>query len=233
MPGVKGRALLIAVAAVTAAGSLDGCGGKRPVPEDVGSAGAAGTAAPMGSAGTIGAAAGTQGGAGTSGPTGAAGTAGPMGAAGTSGDFGQPTCRDRVSNQSECAPTDLQFCYKPCGPERQGGQALMCSNGLYYQAAFCAFDPNKDYSCYAIPKTADAACPAGVAPMAAQPCNVPHCTLCNSLQGVSGGYFYDSAGAAKNGYCVCQPPNANGTRTWSCASDVMWPCPTGVGCGPV
>jgi hypothetical protein len=62
------------------------------------------------------------------------------------------------------------------------------------------------------------------------PCDVPPCTLCNSSQGISGGQFMDSTGAPKLGYCVCTPPNASGTRTWSCGNDMSWPCPLGAGC---
>ena len=37
-----------------------------------------------------------------------------------------------------------------------------------------------------------------------------------------GGGYSDSGGAAKVGYCTCQLPNANGNRTWSCASDTAF-----------
>ena len=48
---------------------------------------------------------------------------------------------------------------------------------------------------------------------------------------MTGGIYLDSGGAAKSGYCVCQPPDPSGTRRWSCASDTSWPCPGGSGCG--
>src|SRR5262245_50138709 len=138
MPVMKGRALLIAVAAVTTAGALDGCGGSlsRPVPADGGSTGAAGSGAPTGSAGTQGATAGTQGAtAGTQGATAgtqgaAAGTQGAAGgttgaggstaAAGTSGGPIPPTCPATVFKGSACGPNDVQFCNKPCGPQNTG-----------------------------------------------------------------------------------------------------------------
>ena len=53
-----------------------------------------------------------------------------------------------------------------------------------------------------------------------------------SIGGVPGGQFLDSTGAPKVGYCTCQLPNAAGMRTWTCASDTSWPCPSGLGCGP-
>ena len=63
------------------------------------------------------------------------------------------------------------------------------------------------------------------------PCNVPQCTVCNSMQGTVGGSYLDVTGALKPGFCVCQPPDANGTRTWSCASNNgSWPCPLQSGC---
>jgi hypothetical protein len=94
----------------------------------------------------------------------------------------------------------------------------------------CTFDVGKDYSCYRIPEVAQTACPAGVTPRGADLCDVPYCTLCNSLQGVTGGQFFDSAGSPKTGWCTCQEPNSAGTRTWTCASDTQWPCPLGFDC---
>ena len=67
--------------------------------------------------------------------------------------------------------------------------------GTYAEMSGCTFDPSKDYSCYKIPTGANAACPAGVTPQGPTSCDVPHCTLCNSLQGIVGGQYFDSAGA--------------------------------------
>jgi hypothetical protein len=115
--------------------------------------------------------------------------------------------------------------------ERTGVKAFTCStNGTYSEMSGCVFDPNRDYSCYAIPTAANAACPQGITPMAASACEVDHCVLCNSLRGEVGGQYYDSSGAAKVGWCTCQEPNAAGMRLWSCASDTAWPCPLGAGC---
>jgi hypothetical protein len=94
----------------------------------------------------------------------------------------------------------------------------------------CSFDPFRDFSCYKLPVAANPICPAGITPMASGPCDIPHCSLCNSLQGTVGGQYLDSTGAPKVGWCVCQEPNATGMRTWSCASDTAWPCPLGAGC---
>ena len=102
--------------------------------------------------------------------------------------------------------------------------------GTYAEMSGCSFDPSQDYSCYKIPTAANAACPAGVTPQGSSACDVPHCTLCNSLQGIVGGQYIDATGAPKVGWCVCQAPNASGLRTWSCASDTSWPCPLGYGC---
>jgi hypothetical protein len=95
----------------------------------------------------------------------------------------------------------------------------------------CAFDPSRDYSCYKISATANAACPAAeTPPQASGLCTVDHCVPCNSTGGLPGGNFMDSTGATRPGYCVCQPPSSSGMRTWSCASDTAWPCPAGSGC---
>ena len=94
----------------------------------------------------------------------------------------------------------------------------------------CSFEPSRDFSCYKIPTAVNAACPAGVTPQGATACDVPHCTLCNSLRGVVGGSYLDTTGGPKVGWCVCQEPNSSGLRTWSCANDTAWPCPLGSGC---
>jgi hypothetical protein len=102
--------------------------------------------------------------------------------------------------------------------------------GTYAEMSGCTFNPAMDYSCYKLPTAANTACPAGP-PQATTACDVPYCTLCNSLQGVVGGTYSDSSGAGKTGWCVCREPNAAGMRVWSCASDTAWPCPLSQGCG--
>ena len=164
---------------------------------------------------------------------GAGGGAGGAGGVGGSGPpYGDPPCPSSVVKGGACAPTDLQFCYKPCGPEGVGVKSEMCTTaGTYAEMSGCSFDPSRDYSCYKIPTAANAFCPMGVTPQASAVCDVvPHCSLCNSLQGMVGGQYIDSAGAPKVGWCVCREPNAAGARVWSCASDTAWPCPLGAGC---
>jgi len=197
---------------------LQACGGGND-PAMTGNAGTNGT----GSAGTTGAA-GTTGVAGTTGSGGSA-------AAGTSGAFGEPACLSTVTKGGTCAPTDQQFCYKTCGPEKTGVKTETCTTaGTYAEMSGCSFDPSKDYACYKIPTAANAQCPAGVTPQGSAACDVPHCVLCNSLGGVVGGQYNDSGGAPKVGWCTCQEPNSAGMRTWTCASDTAWPCPLGRGC---
>jgi len=163
------------------------------------------------------------------------GNAGNTGAGGSAvgGDsgFGQPACPSSVTKGGACAPTDVQFCYKTCGPEKSGVKSETCqTSGTYSEMSGCAFDTAKDYSCYKIPTAVNAACPAGVTPKGSDPCDVAMCTVCNSTQGTVGGGYLDSTGAAKVGFCVCQAPNSSGARVWSCASDTAWPCPGQSGC---
>jgi hypothetical protein len=161
---------------------------------------------------------------------GAPGGTGGTGGAGGSSFGGDPQCPSTVAKGGACGPTDLQFCYKTCGPQKLGVKSETCTTaGTYAEMSGCNFDPGRDYSCFAIAAQANPACPAAP-PQAATACDVPACTVCNSMQGLSGGGYVDSAGAAKVGFCVCQPPDATGTRTWSCASDTQWPCPLGAGC---
>ena len=206
--------------------------------------GTAGTGNPAGSAGTTGAA-GTTASAGT---TGSAGTTAAGGTTGTGGMPGQPSCIGLLTHGPTgaggalepakgvvCDMTlDINVCYRTCGPEKQGYKSETCTSaGSYQEMSGCSFDPTKDFSCYKIPATANTVCPTGITPMGSADCstyNVPTCTLCNSTQGTAGGQYADSTGAAKTGYCVCQAPDANGARKWSCASDTAWPCPLGSGC---
>src|SRR5262249_17310831 len=140
-------------------------------------------------------------------------------------------CPGNVSKGNACTSIDPPLCYKTCGPEKQGLKSETCDSiGVWVEMAGCAFDPSRDYSCYRIPATGNTACGASVTPIAGTACDVPQCTTCNSLQGATGGQYFDSAGATRNGYCVCQAPNSSGMRTWSCASDTSWPCPGNSGC---
>jgi hypothetical protein len=165
----------------------------------------------------------------TAGDAGSAGTGGGSGGSGGAA-FGEPACPSTVVPGVLCSPSDLQRCYRPCGPDGVGVEAVPCWDGMYRTPAGCVFEPSRDYSCYAIPTVANADCPASV-PIDSMDCGtVPHCVVCNSAGGLQGGLFGDATLFTRQGYCVCQPPNAAGLRTWSCGSDVKWPCPTGIGC---
>ena len=101
---------------------------------------------------------------------------------------------------------------------------------VYIEMSGCLFDPAADYSCYKISTVANAACPAGL-PTDSMDCGtVPHCVLCNSLGGLAGGFYNDSRNSTKLGWCVCQPANSEGLRTWSCESETSWPCPWATSC---
>jgi len=194
-----------------------------PCPAGRGCAPVTGTGGATGSGGSMGV-------AGATGSGGTAGGAGAGGGAGGTGGFGQPACPTTVTKGGACASTDIQFCYKTCGPEKTGVKSETCSTaGVYSEMSGCAFDPNADYSCYQVGPVANPVCPTGM-PMASQTCSTAVCTPCNSSQGAPGGQYLDASGAQKVGYCVCQFPNAAGARVWSCASDTQWPCPMGNGC---
>jgi len=188
----------------------------------------------QGQAGTTGqGTAGTTGGGGTAGTSegGSIGT-GTGGTTGTGGSaFGDPACPSTVSKGGACAPTDIQFCYKTCGPEKSGIKSETCqTSGTYSEMSGCMFNPAADYSCYKLPATADPMC-TGITPKASDPCTIDMCHACNSLGGVAGGHYMDSGGADKTGFCVCQAPNSSGARVWSCGSDNgSWPCPGNTGC---
>jgi hypothetical protein len=189
-----------------------------------GTAGTTGTAGTMGSAGTMG----------TAGTSGTAGTTGTGGAAEIPSCIGMLTVSSQMepANHIPCDPTmDINVCTRTCGPEKKGTKTETCTTALSYQEmAGCTFGPG-DYSCYKIPTVANTACPAGVTPQGSMACDVAMCTVCNSTGGLDGGQYLDSTGAAKTGFCVCQAPDANGARKWSCASNNgSWPCPLQSGC---
>ena len=187
-----------------------------------------------GAAGTTGTGTGTAGTTGVAGTTGQAGTTGTAGTTGAGGSaaFGEPACLSTVAKGGACTATDQQFCYKTCGPVKSGVKGETCTTaGTYSEMSGCTFNPANNYACYKIPAAANTVCPAGVTPQGSMDCGtVPECTACNSLQGAIGGQYLDSTGAPKVGWCVCQAPNGDGLRTWSCATDTAWPCPLGSGC---
>ena len=161
---------------------------------------------------------GMTGAAGTTGSgatTGTAGTTGVAGTTGQGGDTGAASVRACVAQVSKSG-VKLETC---------------TTAGTYSEMSGCTFNPVNDYSCYKIPAAANTVCPAGLMPQGSMDCGtVPECTSCNSLQGAVGGQYLDSQGNPKVGWCVCQAPNGDGLRTWSCATDTAWPCPLGAGC---
>ena len=189
-----------------------------------GSDGSGGTGT-VGSAGTGGAS-----GTGTTG-TGGGGSGGASGAGG-SGEFSPPCDLTRTMAGAEiakgvaCVAADPQLCYKTCGPQSSGWKSETCTGGVYAEGD-CQFPASGDYSCFKIPTTLHASCPTDPAmtPQASQPCDVPECNACNT-----GGNYKTSSGEVKVGWCVCQPPNSSGKRSWTCASGTAWPCPLGQGC---
>jgi hypothetical protein len=145
-----------------------------------------------------------------------------------SGTLGQPPCGNNIAGMeikkgTACTEDDVELCYRTCGPQSIGWKTEICTGGVYVEGD-CQFPPEESYECYAIPDAIDASCPADP-PQASTDCDVAECTLCNA-----GGEYLDSGGSVKIGYCVCQQPKADGSRTWSCGSDVAWPCPSGMGC---
>ena len=176
------------------------------------------------------------GGAGGSTGTGGAGTGGSAGTAtagGDAGTLGTPLCSGLMTAAMKvpakggaCTDTDPQFCYATCGPSSSGFKTETCNATAktYTEASACVFPPGKDYSCYKIPATDDAACPT-TPPTASTACTVAACIVCGKTTG-----YLDSQGAMKTGYCVCPAPGASGTSKWTCASSTAWPCPDGEGC---
>lgn len=224
---VQSVTTLGAVALVAPMLIFQACGGNNTPSNTPGSAGSS----TPGSAGTTG----TGGTTGVGGTTGTAGTGGSTSMGGTGGGaFGDPACPSTVAKGGTCAATDIQFCYKTCGPEKSGVKSETCqTTGQYAEMSGCSFDTTKDFTCYKIPAAANPVCPTGVTPQGGMDCstyNVDPCVTCNSTQGTDGGGYLDSTGATKVGFCVCQAANASGARVWSCASNTAWPCPGNTGC---
>jgi hypothetical protein len=148
----------------------------------------------------------------------------------TTSTIGDPPCDlsttaagEEIKKGTACTEEDVQLCWRTCGPNSSGWKAETCEAGAYAEGD-CEFPPEDDYSCYAVPETISADCPAE-APQASSDCEVPECTVCNFEN-----EYLTSSGEAKVGYCICQEPSSSGSRTWSCASGTAWPCPSGQGC---
>lgn len=220
------------------------CGGGNNPSNTPGSAGSTspGSAGSSnaGSAGTTGGTTGTGGSIGGSTGGSTAGTGG--GAPGTPSCVGLTTASGmEPAKNVPCVATDPQLCYRTCGPEKTGYKAEMCqTSGSYSEMSGCTFPETPiaggDYACYKIPAAANTMCPkdattgAYTVPKGSDPCTIDACVVCNDMGGISGGNYSDSGGAVKPGYCVCQQPDQNGARKWSCGSTTAWPCPGKIGC---
>jgi hypothetical protein len=175
---------------------------------------------------------------------GAAATSGSAGSAGTAGttpnpdphpDF-MPPCFDYMTQDgleilkgTPCTSADPQQCYRPCGPAQTGWKLEECRAGVYAEED-CRFPIDGDYSCYRLPDNPDAdidpvACGLTAPPAATDPCTAAPCLPCNFE-----GFYEDTGGDAKEGFCVCRDADAMGIRRWTCASNTAWPCPANNGC---
>jgi hypothetical protein len=138
-------------------------------------------------------------------------------------DLTRTAAGEEIKKGTPCTDADPALCWRGCGPQSVGWKSETCSGGSYVEGD-CQFPPEDDYSCFAIPETLHPDCPAET-PQATMECNVLECNSCN----VDNQYL-TSSGEAKVGYCICQPPNSAGSRSWSCSSGTAWPCPLGQGC---
>ena len=215
-----------AAALVAGVFMFQACGGGND-----GMTGAAGTGSPAGVAGNSGTA-GTTGDGGTTGGGGTTGAGGSATGTGGTAAFGEPACLSTVIKNGACLPTDQQFCYKTCGPEKTGVKTEMCTTaGTYAEMSGCTFEPSQGFLLLQDPDRGQHGVPGGPEPQGSMDCGtVPHCKLCNSLGGIVGGTYLDSGGAPKTGWCTCQEPNGTACARWTCASDTAWPCPLGAGC---
>ncbi len=140
-------------------------------------------------------------------------------------DLAPTAAGDEIKKGAACTAEDPECCWRSCGPQSIGWKTETCLAG-FYEEGDCQFPADADYSCFAIPDEIDAeACPRDAPPQATGDCDVAECILCNLDD-----TYLDSKGSAKVGFCVCQPPNSDGKRTWSCGSSTAWPCPLGQGC---
>lgn len=215
-------------------------GPTRAEPSTGGSSGAG-----SGSGGTAGVPTGGTGAVtgGTGGTTGEGGEAtGGTGTSGTGGSGGIPnppphpdfmppcylgptTAGEEILKGTPCTAADPQVCYRPCGPNQSGWKEEKCVASVYTEGD-CRFPLDQDFSCYRIPDAIDkTVCGVTEPPTATDPCEAPQCTVCNF-----DGFYTDSAGDAKEGFCVCRDPDPMGVRRWTCASTTAWPCPVSSGC---
>lgn len=219
-------------------------GPERESPEEATSGGgSAGTGGSGGTAAGSGGSAPTTGGTSGEGGMGEGGTTAQGGSAGSAGstmnppphpDF-MPPCFASTTGAGEeilkgvsCTSTDPQTCYRPCGPAQVGWKLEECRAGVYAEED-CRFPTDGDYSCYRLPDNPEdideAACGLTAPPAARDECTAQVCMACNF-----NGFYEDTGGDAKEGFCVCREPDETGVRRWTCASDTAWPCPTSAGC---
>ena len=169
---------------------------------------------------------GGSGGSATSGGTSSSGGSANGGAstAGGSSNLPQPACEEGVSKGDPCGPNSAALCYKGCGPDNVGYKPLSCQGGTYQETqSGCTFPTPHDYSCYSVPPSLPAVCPAGV-PRGGRACQIATCIVCFGGSSFSPQY-QDSTGTQKEGYCVCSEAGA-----WTCGTrPEAWPCP-GAGC---
>ena len=129
-----------------------------------------------------------------------------------------------IAKNVACTATDPQLCYKSCGPQNIGFKSETCTNGLYAEEPSgppCHFNTGAgcDYSCYKVPTTEPAVCPA-TAPKHGTACTIDPCIVCGKTAG-----YLDSSDNPKVGLCVCLPAVGTATQKWSCATyPSAWPC---------
>lgn len=217
-------------------------GPTRESPE--GSASAGGTGGGGTGGGTTGGS--TTGGSQSTGGDGGMGDGGVPSTGGTGGSAGtvvnppphpdfMPPCFEHMTTAGEeilkgtpCTPDDVQSCYRPCGPAQVGWKLEECRAGVYAEEP-CLFPADGNYACYKLPDDPEdideSVCEVTAPPAATDECSAPACMACNF-----DGFYEDTGGDAKEGYCVCRDPDAMGVRRWTCASTMSWPCPTSNGC---
>ena len=174
---------------------------------------------------------GTDAGGAAQGGTTAGGGAAAGGATGGSSEF-QPICGSNLAGTAiqknvACTASDVQLCYKSCGPKSVGFKSETCTAGVYAEVSnSCLYPAGADYSCFKVPTTLPDATACGITaePQASQSCTAPACTLC-----AFAGQYKDSGGGLKTGYCVCVT-KTDGSAAWSCAGTNIWPCPGNNGC---
>src|SRR5262245_42371285 len=133
---VQSAKTLGAVAVVAQMFIFQACGGGNNPVTTTGSAGS-------GSQGSAGSGPGTAGTTGTGGTTGSGGSVSPAGSAGATGAGGggpgQPSCVGLTTaggmepaKNVACVATDIQLCYRTCGPEKTGYKSETCmTSGAY------------------------------------------------------------------------------------------------------